>query len=164
MAVQHVLHMQKALTQMNLQIHHVIDDLTGQTGLAIVDGERDSIQLAKLRHYRIQADEETIRESLVGNWPSEHLFALKQPRQMYGHYQQQIATSSRPPKPMQRLHDGQWDGEIEPHRQTQATGPEKRRKRNGRNIALNRVSIFGRKCTSALVCSKSQDWSTRVYR
>ena len=46
MAAQHVQHMQKALTQMNLQIHHVINDITGLTGLAIVDailgGERDA--------------------------------------------------------------------------------------------------------------------------
>jgi transposase len=53
MASQHVLHMHKALTQMNVQIHHVISDLTGVTGLAIVDaivaGERDPEKLAQLR-------------------------------------------------------------------------------------------------------------------
>jgi len=37
MAATHVNHMQKALDQMNLQLHHVISDITGQTGLAIVD-------------------------------------------------------------------------------------------------------------------------------
>jgi transposase len=59
MAVQHVQHMQKALTQMNLQIQHVISDLTGTTGLAIVDaiiaGERDPAVLAQLRDPRIRA-------------------------------------------------------------------------------------------------------------
>ena len=94
MASQHVQHMQKALTQMNLQIHHVINDLTGVTGLAIVDaiigGERDAHQLAKLRDFRIKADAETIRKSLVGNWRPEHLFTLKQSRQLYQTYQQQI--------------------------------------------------------------------------
>lgn len=94
MASQHVQHMQKALTQMNLQIHHVISDLTGVTGLSIVDailgGERDAGKLAKLRDYRIKADEETVRKSLVGNWRSEHLFTLKQSRQLYQTYQQQI--------------------------------------------------------------------------
>jgi transposase len=68
MAVQHVQHMQKALTQMNVHIHHVISDITGLTGLAIVDailsGERDVAKLAELRHPSIQADEETIRKSL----------------------------------------------------------------------------------------------------
>jgi len=94
MAAQHVQHMQKALTQMNVQIHHVISDITGLTGLAIVDailgGERDAAKLARLRHYRIQADEETIRKSLVGNWRREHLFTLRQSREAYGQYQRQI--------------------------------------------------------------------------
>jgi transposase len=94
MASQHVQHMQKALTQMNLQIHHVISDLTGVTGLSIVDaiirGERNAEELAKLRDFRIKADVETIRKSLVGTWRGEHLFTLKQSRQLYQTYQQQI--------------------------------------------------------------------------
>lgn len=94
MAMQHVQHMQKSLTQMNLQIHHVINDITGLTGLAIVDeilsGERNPAKLAELRHYRIQADKETIRKSLEGNWRREHLFTLRQSREAYGHYQTQI--------------------------------------------------------------------------
>src|SRR5271169_1470460 len=63
MAVQHVQHMEKALTQMNLQIQHVISDLTGTTGLAIVDailaGERDPAVLAQRRDPRIRATAET---------------------------------------------------------------------------------------------------------
>ena len=95
-ACQHTQHMHKALTQMNLQIHHVISDITGTTGLAIVDailgGERDPVRLARYRDPRIQADEETIRKSLVGNWQREHLFTLKQSRELYGIYQQQIVA------------------------------------------------------------------------
>jgi len=83
-ASQHVQHMHKALTQMNLQIHHVISDMTGLTGVAIVDaildGQRDPAELAKLRDRRVKADEETIRKSLVGNWKAEHLFTLKRKR------------------------------------------------------------------------------------
>jgi hypothetical protein len=82
MANQHVQHMQKALTQMNLQIQHVIDDIMGVTGQAIVDailrGERDPAVLAGLRDHRIKASAETIRKSLVGNWREEHLFTLRQ--------------------------------------------------------------------------------------
>ena len=41
----HIQHMQKALTEMNLQLHHVVADITGATGLriirAILAGERD---------------------------------------------------------------------------------------------------------------------------
>src|SRR5260370_8459157 len=94
MSRQHVLHMHKALTQMNLQIHNVIDDITGLTGLAIVDailaGQRDPVELAKLRNWRIKADPETIRKSLVANWRDEHLFTLRQSRELYRTYQQQM--------------------------------------------------------------------------
>jgi hypothetical protein len=56
MAATHVQHMQKALDQMNLQLHHVIADITGFTGLAIIEailaGERDPHALAALRDGR----------------------------------------------------------------------------------------------------------------
>jgi transposase len=87
MASQHVQHMQKALTQMNVQFQHVISDITGLTGLAILDaivaGERDPAVLAKLRDPRIKASEETIRKSLEGNWRAEHILALKQRLALY---------------------------------------------------------------------------------
>jgi hypothetical protein len=95
MAGKHVQHMHKALTQMNLQIQHVITDLTGLTGLAIVDaileGERNPSRLAELRDPRVKASPETIEKSLVGHWQPEHLFTLKQSRRLYAEYQHQIA-------------------------------------------------------------------------
>jgi hypothetical protein len=88
--------MQKALTQMNLQIHHVISEITGVTGLGIVDailaGERDPAILAKLRDHRIRASEEIVQKSLVGNWKQEHLFTLKQSRQIFRYYEESIAA------------------------------------------------------------------------
>src|SRR6266567_3660626 len=94
MATCHVQHMQKALDQMNLQIHHVISDITGTTGLAIIDailsGERDPQKLAQLRDWRIRATEETIMKSLVGDYRDEHLFTLRQSLVAYRHYQQLI--------------------------------------------------------------------------
>jgi transposase len=94
MAGTHVHHMQKALDQMNLQLHHVISDITGVTGLAIVDavlaGEREPKVLAKLRNHRIKATEETIAKSLVGDYRSEHLFTLKQSVAAYRSYQSMI--------------------------------------------------------------------------
>jgi len=99
MASQHVQHMHKALTQMNLQIHHVINDITGVTGLAIIDaivaGERDAEKLAQLREPTIQASPETIRQSLVGDWRREHLFVLAQSRRLYQSYREQIAACDR---------------------------------------------------------------------
>jgi transposase len=94
MAATHVHHMQKALDQMNLQLHHVISDITGLTGLkiidAILDGERDPFTLAKLRHERIKASEEVIAKSLVGDYRPEHLFTLRQSVAAYRSYQKLI--------------------------------------------------------------------------
>jgi transposase len=64
------------------------------TGLAMVDailaGQRDAAELAKLRDPHVKAHAETIRRSLVGNWRPEHLFTLKQSRGLYRTYQQLI--------------------------------------------------------------------------
>jgi transposase len=96
MASTHVQHMQKALDQMNLQIHHVISDITGTTGLAILDaivaGNRDVQTLAALRDPRIRASQDTIAKSLVGDYRREHLFTLRQSVGLYREYQRQIAA------------------------------------------------------------------------
>jgi len=95
MACVHVQHMHKSLDQMNLQIHHVISDITGVTGLAIVDaiiaGITNPKELAKLRDYRIKASIETVTKSLVGDYRPEHIFTLKQSLTAYRYYQQLIA-------------------------------------------------------------------------
>ena len=70
--------MQKALTQMNIQLANVISDLSGVTGQlivrAIIAGERDPWKLAELRHPRIQASRAEIAKSLEGNWRPELIF------------------------------------------------------------------------------------------
>ena len=95
----HMRHVHKALTQMNLQIHHVISDITGVTGKAIIQailaGQRDAAELAKLREPEIQADAETIRKSLEGDWRREHLFTLRQSWDMYGEYVRAIEACDR---------------------------------------------------------------------
>jgi len=82
-----VAHMQKALTQMNVQLDQVLGDLMGKTGTAIlraiVAGERDPVRLASLRDRRVRADEATVARSLHGNWREEHLFALAQALEHY---------------------------------------------------------------------------------
>jgi transposase len=87
-------HMQAALDQMNIKLHYVIDDLSGQTGQAIIEailnGEREPLRLAKYRNKRIKASEETIAKSLVGDWRREHLFVLRVAWQNGKHVQEQI--------------------------------------------------------------------------
>ena len=77
----HIQHMQKALEQMNVQLHKVISDINGVTGMAmiraILAGERDAVKLAQMRDSRIQSSEEEIIKALEGDYRQEHLFALK---------------------------------------------------------------------------------------
>src|SRR6201982_1698603 len=88
----HIQHMQKALTEMNVQLHHVVTDITGATGLriirAILGGERNPAVLARMRDSRCHASVETIEKALAGNYRAEHLFALEQALALYDTYQQ----------------------------------------------------------------------------
>ncbi len=94
-AAAHIQHMQKALTHMNLQLHHVVSDVTGVTGMKIirdiVAGERDPDVLACMRDVRCRESVETIRAALVGNYQPEHVFALAQALSLYDSYQARIA-------------------------------------------------------------------------
>lgn len=95
----HIQHMQKALTQMNLQLHHVVSDITGVTGLliirAIVAGERDPAVLASHRDPRCHSSVETVRRALVGNMRDEHIFALTQALELYDVYQAKVVACDR---------------------------------------------------------------------
>src|SRR5450755_952009 len=96
-AAAHIQHMQKSLTFMNLQLHHVITDVTGATGMrivrAIVRGERDPDVLAKMRDMRCKSSESTVRAALIGNYQPEHLFSLKQALELYDSYGVVTATT-----------------------------------------------------------------------
>jgi transposase len=93
-ASQQIQHMQKSLTEMNVQLTNVISDISGETGLAIIDailrGERDPRALAKLKGPRIQASCATLQAALEGHWKDEELFRLEQGRLSYAHFQEQI--------------------------------------------------------------------------
>jgi transposase len=92
-------HMQKALTQMNVQLANAISDISGTTGqailTAIVAGERDPQTLAKLRDPRVKASEATVAKSLEGNWRPELLFVLQQELESYQSFQTKIAECDR---------------------------------------------------------------------
>lgn len=88
--------MQKALSKMNVQLHRVISDITGTTGLAIiwaiVAGERDPNVLADLKDERIKASTAEIAAALGGDYRAEQVFILQQELQLYAVYQAQIAA------------------------------------------------------------------------
>ncbi len=86
--------MQKALVQMNLRLHQVLSDITGETGQriirAIIAGERNPHQLAAMRNYRVRKDEAEIALALTGTWREEHLFVLAQSMALYDAYSAQV--------------------------------------------------------------------------
>ena len=93
-AASHIQHMQKALMQMNVQLHHVVSNITGVTGMkiirAILAGERTPATLAAFRDVRCKASVETIAEALTGNYRDEHVFALRQAVELYDVYSSKI--------------------------------------------------------------------------
>jgi transposase len=95
-SAEHVQRMQKALDEMNVHLHHVIDDITGVTGRAILEailrGERDPKQLSALRHPRVKAPVEKIEQALEGRWNEELLFVLQQEHENWQHLQAQLAA------------------------------------------------------------------------
>ena len=118
MASAHTQHMQKALTQMNIQIHHVIANITGTTGLTIMDailtGERDPQKLAAFRDPRVKASEDTIAKSLVGDYRVEHLFTLRQSLRSYRYYQDLISECDQQIKALL----SEFDSRIDPNGQS----------------------------------------------
>ena len=98
-AASYIQRMQKALAQMNLQLHNVVTDITGMTGMriirAILGGERTPAVLAAMRDRRCKSSETTIARSLEGSYRPEHLFSLRQAIELYEFHQEKIADCDR---------------------------------------------------------------------
>jgi transposase len=124
----HVQHMQKALTQMNVQLANVISDVVGVTGQkilrAIVAGERDGHALARMKDARIRASIDEIAKSSQGNWRAEHLFALRQAVDAFDFIGTQLAECDR-------------EIEQQLHRLQTCEGEPARGVNGGRNPPLN---------------------------
>src|SRR3984893_1012308 len=98
-AGRHIQRIQKAMTQMNIQLANVLSDVSGVTGQAIIKailaGERDPQKLAAFRDWRVKASTEEIARSLEGHWQPDLLFVLKQEEDGYEFCQTQIAECDR---------------------------------------------------------------------
>jgi transposase len=103
-AASHIQHIQKALMQMNLQLHHVVSDITGKTGMGIIrtilEGVHDPMALAAYRDGRCKASVETIAQALEGKYRAEHLFALSQAVALYDTYQEHVTECDRCIEPL----------------------------------------------------------------
>ena len=133
----HVQHMQKALTQMNIQLTNVIADVVGETGQrilrAILAGERDGQVLAAMKNARIRASEDDIAKSLQGNWRTEHLFALKQALAAFDFIGKQLAECDQQIE--QQLYA------LQAHEGEPAKGKKRGRSRNAPKFDL-RTRLF----------------------
>lgn len=93
-AARAIQHMQQALELMNVKLTEVVSDITGTTGLAIIDGilagERDAERLSECRNPRCARSREEIARALAGTWRQEHLFALEQARDHYRYLGERI--------------------------------------------------------------------------
>ena len=115
----HVLHMQKALLQMNVQLSQAVSDVTGVTGQkiirAILAGVRDPKGLAALREPGCKKSEEEIGKALTGTWRAEHLFTLKQAVALYDFYSQQIQECDEEIERMYSVTRPDWEpGKLKP--------------------------------------------------
>ena len=112
----HINRMQKALNEMNIQLHHVISDITGVTGMsiikAIIDGERDASKLATLRNCHIKTDEKTIIKALEGDYRKEHLIVLEQELEIYEFYLKQVSKCDKAIEECYKEFDKHGDGNL----------------------------------------------------
>ncbi|MFU7502220.1 IS110 family transposase [Candidatus Tisiphia endosymbiont of Melanophora roralis] len=115
-AATHVNRMQKALNEMNIQLHHVISDITGVTGMsiikAIIAGERDANKLVTFRDSRIKSDKKTIIKALEGDYRKEHLVVLKQELDIYEFYLKQIKECDEAIESCYKEFDKRGDGDV----------------------------------------------------
>jgi transposase len=114
----HIQHRQKALRQMNVPLTHVLTDITGVTGLAIiramVAGARDPVQLARFRAPHCVSSTKEIAKALTGHAQPEHVFALKQALALYDIYTEQGRTDDAAiERPFQVIRSV-WPDELPP--------------------------------------------------
>jgi len=135
----HILHMQKALLQMNVQLSQALSDITGDTGQtiirAIVAGEREPQKLAAWRDRNCKKSEEEIGKALTGTWREEHLFILKQALELYDFYTQQVESCDEEIERVYALTRPNWEvGEL-------AAVPAKKRQSHKKNAPKNTEAI-----------------------
>jgi transposase len=92
--------MQKALTLMNIRLAEVISDITGASGIkmieAILKGVRDPEELAAMCHQKILLNKkEVLLKSLEGTYREDHLFALEQAYKTWRHYNEMIVECDK---------------------------------------------------------------------
>jgi transposase len=144
----HILRMQKAMLQMNVQLSQALSDVTGETGLriirAIVAGERDPEKLATYRDRKCKKSVEEIGRALTGTWRAEHLFVLKQSLEMYDFYTRQVEACDAEIERVYGMTRPDWDGgELKPPSEKQRNSHSKNAPKNQQEIRQHLKRISG---------------------
>jgi transposase len=156
----HILHMQKALQQMNIQLERVLSDIMGVTGQAIiraiVAGERDPLRLAQQRNPACKSSEEMIAKALTGTWKDELLFVMEQALVIYDVYTAQIALAdSQIGQYLETIESrGEADARLpdlpaaKAHSKTKNAPPPQRRAQYARILGVDLVAVMGLSASS----------------
>jgi transposase len=170
----HVLHMQKALLQMNVQLSQAVSDSTGVTGLtilrAILAGERDPQELASMREPGCKKSVEEIWKALTGTWREEHLFVLKQSVEMFDFYTRQVQACDEEIERVYGLTRPDWETGVvkllserkrNSHSKNRPSNPEGIRKHLKRisEVDLSVVDGFGVSLAQTVIMEVGTDMS-----
>lgn len=148
---QAIQHMQRALTEMNLHLHVVLSDISGVTGMAIIhailNGQRDPVALAQLKHPQVKSSEEEIAKALDGHYRDEQLFILQQSVASYDYFQCRIQECDT--KIMEAMDSFQRQANASDFKSTKKNRTKKRRKNQPHfDLAAELYSITGVDLTS----------------
>jgi transposase len=152
---EHLLRVQKALDQMNVQLHHAVTDITGLTGLAILDailaGERDAQKLAQRRDRRCKKTVTEIAAALHGDWRAEHLFTLRQSLAAWRYHQTLIAECDAELAAQLASLGNQAETAVPPATKRDQRGDETLRQHLFRKFGVDLTTADGMNSRTALV-------------
>ncbi len=158
-ASMHINHMQKALTQMNIRLTEVLNQIHGVSGLAMIEailkGERDKEKLLNLCHIKIiKNKKDDVLKSLNGRYTKSGLFALRQAFDSYCFYQNQIEQCDEMlEEVLKRMSKGKPDQKISAHRK-----PIRHNKPDINSLGAEMMKIFDGKDATTLSGITDYSW------
>jgi transposase len=158
-ASMHINHMQKALTEMNIRLTEVLDQVHGVSGLAIIEailkGERDKEKLLRLCHSKIiRNKKDEVLKALNGRYTKAGLFALQQAFDSYCFYQHQIEQCDKMLEDvLKRMSKGKPNLTISSHRK-----PIRHNKPDIDNLGTEMMKIFDGKDATTLSGITDYTW------
>lgn len=141
-------HMHKALELMNVQLHKVVSDIAGVTGMrivrAIVQGQREPECLLGMVHPNCKSSRNEFRKALHGNYAPEQVFALNQALRRHDVYQEQMAELDHElQRSLQEFPQAQNPNPDAPPAQSKSRDGKRRKNQSHFNLAAELQRITG---------------------